>query len=514
MYEVLIADDEYYVRKALINLVSWEALGFHVLGEAENGIEALNRMRKDHVDVLIADIRMPKLSGLELIAAAKKLTPSLECLVMSGYDDFIYVKEAMKLGVIDYLQKPVDAREIETTLRALADRLKTSASLNRYSPNQSAEILAHLSYLNMQQRAQHLLQPPVDPAALADAKRYGVVMLCAAAAQNMERFEPWICEKTGLLDEGNALGFTVNALVLPDMPLRICLILSGEQLTAEDIRRTATSFFSGFAALAGTDVSCGYTAEPCDRQRLPEAKQQADTALKSKLLLGKSFISTADLQPPEPSEQEALMNAVIAFREVLTNQDAKSAHLRLLDIFTLPIVHITTLENALRYLYDIICEYRMRYQTSPSELTAQLSSPNSIYIFHSVEQLRNEIIPPILDYFFRNECFLDEHVAVQIQRYVRNNLNGDLHLNTLASLFYLSPNHISFLFKKETGYTISEYIENTRMERAKALLCTSNTTVAEVSAQVGYQNAAYFSRAFKKVTGLSPAQYQARYTIG
>ena len=117
-----------------------------------------------------------------------------------------------------------------------------------------------------------------------------------------------------------------------------------------------------------------------------------------------------------------------------------------------------------------------------------------------------------LDFFFFNKHFLDDRIVGQVQLYIRQHLREDLKVSTLGQIFFLSPNHLSFLFKKETGYTLSDYVENARMERARVLL-SMDYSIVEVAMQVGYSDASYFSRVFKKKTGMSPQKYQHEYKL-
>jgi two-component system response regulator YesN len=517
MYQVLLADDEYYVRKALINLTDWEALGFHITFDAGNGIEALEKMRASPVDVLITDIRMPKLNGLELIEAAKRLNPQLQCVILSGYDDFAYAKAALRLGVVDYLQKPVDGRELNEVLDAVRKRIQQQSGLRETSREQSEEALEHLKYLTMQQQVFQMLQPSPSDApemeGLSPDDRFGVALLYSGAIAQGDRIEKWICRKTGISGGGEALACKAYAHVLPDMPLRVRFLLAGPGLAPADVARAARALYGEFCDLAPERAACAYADRVGPLNALHALDREASVALKSKILMNRPVISSADAGQPNPDEQEHLMTTILSFRSALAERNLQDARMLLLTLFASPVSHVSVLENILKYLYDIICEYRVRYQVQDSELTAQLSSSNYILAFDSQQELRNTIVPQILDFFFRNEGLLDDKITLQIQRHIRQNLASDLRVTTLASMFYLSPNHLSFLYKKETGYALSEYIENARMERAKALLSTSDAAVAQIAQQVGYPNAAYFSRAFKRVTGLSPASYQSKFRL-
>ena len=117
MYSILIADDEKYVRQDIIRSVSWTDHGYFIVGEASNGAQALEKIKELQPDVLITDIRMPLTDGLSLIERALKLQPNLHSVIVSGYEDFHYAREAIRLNVLDYLTKPIDETSILSMLK-------------------------------------------------------------------------------------------------------------------------------------------------------------------------------------------------------------------------------------------------------------------------------------------------------------------------------------------------------------------------------------------------------------
>lgn len=130
-YRVLLADDERWIRSLLRSIVSWRKLGAEIVGEAEDGLTALALCRIKHPDILISDVRMPAMSGLELIEKVREELPHVQCVVISGYDEFQFAQRALRLGVVDYLLKPLDARQVETVLRRAVGRLQAQREDSR-----------------------------------------------------------------------------------------------------------------------------------------------------------------------------------------------------------------------------------------------------------------------------------------------------------------------------------------------------------------------------------------------
>lgn len=511
MYNVLIADDEFFVRTSIISRVDWAGLGLNVVGEAENGLEALGFIRSGSVDILLTDIRMPEMDGLTLISAAKELNGAIQCIILSGYDDFAYAKSAILLGVANYIQKPVDEEELENTLRQVVQRLDSTKQIQQMH-SQSQSVLKRMSTLKVQQGLNQLfLGREALEEFVESGEQFAVILVYTSALCSPDRFNIWVEERSQLQPgaDSQLLGSPMDA-----MPLRLRFLMHGHQLTCGAVCAAAQQLMDDLQAQLPNDtVRAAYSEVVLGAGRIPSANAQAVTALKSKLLYPHALLSPKLIQPQNLDEQQQAIERVMQLRDALASRDMKQARLLIYSLFSLNLSHIHTLETALRYIGDVIQEYRARYLLDASELSTLLSSEDCVLHYDTLEQLRNELIPQILDFFFYNESFLDDRIVGHVQYYIRQNLAEDLKVSTLGKLFYLSPNYLSYLFKKETGYTLSEYVENVRMERARALLSMSVSTVSEVAAQVGYPDAAYFSRVFKKATGHSPQKYQAEFRL-
>lgn len=507
MYSVLIADDEYYVRAGIKNRIDWEELNLRLAGEVENGLAALDFIRENPVDILLTDIRMPEMDGLKLIAAAKQLKPALRCVILSGYDDFSYAQTAIRLGVADYIQKPVDEEELTATFRRIISELETDAGKEVPSGIEETALNKHLSHQKSLRMLEQLRAGQQADFPLGKHDRMGMIVLYAPSAFSQEKMEEWAMGRSHP-------PFRLLGGVLGEPPLRVLFLAAGNGLDEKELVRLTRKLQAELQQpLSGEPVyaACSYAVE--DIRALPQAYRAAMTAMKSKLLYPDHVLYPDMLKPQDMDEQKEAIRIIMELREALGQRDNKRVQILVLMLFTGRFTHVDTLETVLRYLGDIVSEYRARYHAEAGELSALLSGEDALLQFDTMDQLRSTLTPQILDFFFYNESFLDDRIVGRVQMYVRQHLNEDLKVSTLGQLFFLSPNHLSYLFKKETGYTLSDYVENVRMERARALLSMAGNTVSEVAMQVGYADAAYFSRVFKKATGLSPQKYQAIYKL-
>lgn len=507
MYSVLIVDDEYYIRSGIKNRLDWEGLNLRLVGECENGLAALDFIRENVVNILLTDIRMPEMDGLKLIAAAKQIQPRLRCVILSGYDDFAYAQTAIRLGVSDFIQKPVDEEELAATFRRILGELAADEAHEPSNGMMEAALNKHLNHQKSLRMLEQLRAGQPADFSVGAHERLGMIILYSSCAYGEEKMEDWVMSR-------RQPNIRLLGGVLGEPPLRILFLAMGAELndkTLIGLARTLRGELQEQMCGASIYAACSHGVE--NLRALPQAYRDAITALKSKLLYPDHILYPDMLKPQNMDEQKEAIRIIMDLREALSQRDKKRVQMLVLMFFTGRFSHVATLETSLRYLGDIVSEYRARYHAEAGELSALLSGEDALLQFDAMEQLRSTLMPQVLDFFFYNENFLDDRIVGQVQLHVRQHLSEDLKVSTLGQLFFLSPNHLSYLFKKETGYTLSDYVENVRMERARALLSMADSTVAEVAMQVGYTDAAYFSRVFKKATGLSPQKYQAIYKL-
>ena len=133
MYKVMLADDENLILQGLENIIEWEELGLEIVNKASNGQEAIDKFKENPVDIVVTDINMPQVTGLELLKELKKINSDVKFIILSGYDDFSYAKKAIELGVENYMLKPIDEEELEKTLKNTINKIKQEKEENKSS---------------------------------------------------------------------------------------------------------------------------------------------------------------------------------------------------------------------------------------------------------------------------------------------------------------------------------------------------------------------------------------------
>jgi len=537
---VLIVDDEQHAREAAKLLVPWEQFGVTELLEAENGADAQQIIAQKHPDIIVTDMHMPLTDGMQLIEWLDSNEPNAKLIVISGYNDFKYVRHTLKHGGIDYLLKPIDPaqllsavhRAIEMRQQEERDRLKQieqDITMNQYKP-------VYRDYLFGQLIApQHSETEPIIRQ-LAD-QFPGIIGadLCRAALFPLQAIMHRLLRRFGgdrdlaVFALQNVLNdFIVNdwgigcAFRSPTDPEELVVLYwrhAGDQQACTErteqlvqaLRHTFDlPFYAGLSCIAKFPQEAASAVLSARRGCLnrnllaegppavwPDSSIVAsshDSSVLPDLTALAEPIRLALLGRDEPSLRAALepwfqasskLTSISPIQVERWQKQLDIAALRwqqreseeqdnpLIQPFTLPFIFedsgILSLEQTKQHWFERLLEH--------AEAMARL------------QRQERSVIADMIDYIERH-------------------LQEDLSLQQLAARFFLSREYVSRRFRQETGVTLSEYVERHRMKQATKLLSNRSYKVTDVAELVGYSDEKYFSKVFKKHTGLSPQQYR------
>lgn len=378
--KALIVDDEKNVRKVMRQLGEWESVGINEVLEATNGIEALEIIEKEKPGVIFTDIKMPKMSGLQLIERLNQHSYTGKVILVTGYDDYTFMRKAIQLNSFDYLLKPIDPEAFQQVLTKVVDSLEVEQEENE-------EILAEAKKLRHSQL---------------------MTSLC--------------------LNEGTDTAFLHS--IIPE---------------AEDIDFTLLYFYQG------------HQPDPCINELSNEL-------------------------------QARNMGATFTF------QGEENLYI------------VLTAKHQWVYVERWISENI----SIPIRLVQ-----DSFSSFNQIPEVFNGLLTALKGNQYRAIRQVDELEALkrmqEIVAYVEDYYMEDISLQKLSKMFFLTREHISRKFKKETGMTLSKYVTNLRVRQAKQWLLETAETIHSISLMLGYQDEKYFSKLFKKVVGLTPFEYRALY---
>lgn len=535
--KVFLVEDEYIAREGIKNNIDWEKNGYDFCGEASDGELAFPMISEKRPDIVITDIRMPFMDGIELSRMIKEEYPEIKIIILSGHEEFEYAKAAIQIGVEEYLLKPINGDELLQVVNRVAQKIKEE--------NESRETLQEgEGDENFEYAKRQLLSSLIDDnASLSDAMEqgkkihlnlmaqcYNIMMLKLQRKNKEQGFSQRILELYKTMED--TLKEQDGQSIMFDRAPEGKVILfmgSGE----EEIRRNMDVFAGQFREILPEyeDVTYfGSVGVPVMRLReLGESYEAASHGFSYRFLtepnqivdnhtvfdqtrnekkfscsIGSVDIQNLDKQKIESFLKGGEMDEIHFFVEEYMKNTGDAG------------------KNSMIFRQYIVMDMffaASHFLTQITDGREQLGEP-----FESPEQMQKIVSDLEATVVYIKELFTKvmqvrdaqttEHnsdVVENAKKYISENYHDEeLTLNTVAHEVNVSPNHLSAMFSQKTGQTFVKYLTDVRMHRAKELLkCTSKRS-NEICEEVGYRDPHYFSHLFKKNVGCSPIQYRER----
>lgn len=402
MIKAIIVDDEQMTRKGLLEFVDWKKFDIQVVGEATDGLEGLELAKKVKPDIAICDVKMPKMNGIALAENILEILPHCKIIFLSGYSDKEYLKSAIKIKAMDYIEKPFNMLQFEELL-------------------------------------------------------HKTVGLC-------------IKEKEKMLKEEELFG-KMQKSVFHFRNSLLTYLFKNEDIDLNKIKEIL-ELINLNLPLDGDFVCIVFKFE--NNIDIKEMTQTVDKVIKEEkqnLLIGSK-------------NQEAIIICPVANKEHL--------------------MHITDfLKRVIRHINK---NYKVSIAGAMGSVVSSLSEVKTSY---------EEALEVIKDKAFKNMNSLivydsskDKSIIRTIEKYIQKHYEDDISINSIAAAVYLTPQYLCKVYKKETGDTLNDYITKVRIQAAKELLEDRRLKLYEVAYKVGYKDANYFARVFKKLTGINPSEYR------
>ena len=503
MYTVLLVDDEEMVTQGITRFVPWEETGFTVAGTASSADKALAFLEKTPVDLVFTDITMPVKSGLELIEAINEKYPKIKTVIISGYSDFNYAQQAIRLGALDYLTKPINFGAMRTLLEKV--RVKLDEEHQRSGSDvKLQEILAHSMIMNICNGI------PYDK---SKASIY-LDTTCPITAVRISFREKHPFPEDLYPEISQALGRC--QIVSPTENEALC-VLEGERKPAEILK--GLEQLIDLVAVGGYHMYAGVSEQVSSYSDLRIAFLQAAKAMRYQKARNTSGVTCfrlmREIYPNSKEDEEQQIT------QLISSLAAPDTRATLIQDFTTTLSAMETRPNfsfamAQRFCTELLIELDARLQDLLSEdysrhayLSESLMDVLSAKTLPEIQEYMVGHIQKLLD----NLGQLDEsqnamELIDRVKKYIQAHFAENLTLTVLSEVFFVCPAYLSRLFKKKTGINFVDYLTNLRMEKAKEFLAIPSMKVYTVAEMVGYENPRYFSRLFKDATGTSPQEYR------
>ncbi len=523
LYKIMIVDDEAEVRTAIAHIIDWKALGFEIAAEAENGVDALEKAEALDLDVVLTDIKMPFMDGLELGAELSRRKPGLKLIVFSGFDAFEYAQEAIKLNVVEYVLKPVNAAELTDVLGRVRGLLDDEIAQRR-NIDQLNQVYQKSLPLLREKFLQELLRGPMDPREVAQQAdrfgltvregRYKVVAVCSLSPGPERR--PALSEELLPVSVEQMISDACRDRCHREIYTSVSSILvvtAWDQEPVESLMRLLGEVCSESARVLGITVTAGI-GRPCQKlEELYRSCAEAWAAVEYKAVVGGGKpIYIQDMERLERSPQEPenrLSRQLLSVVKFGSREQISALVHQLLADGGDDWSPQTRFIGVLGVLLPIIQQYNLGEEEmlGPRQEWLALLTQDA-----PVEDLRAWLLSVCLKMsgsMDQRRVSTAKRLVEEAERYIREHYqNSDLSVEKLCSHLHISQSYFSTIFKQETGRSYVQYLTDVRMEHAVELLRSTDDKTYLIAEKVGYDEPNYFSYVFKKRFGVTPSQFR------
>ena len=531
MLKVFLAEDEFIIREGIKNNIDWQAHGYEFCGEASDGELAFPLIQKTRPDILITDIKMPFVDGLALSRLVKKELPETEIIILSGYEEFDYAKEAIQIGVARYLLKPINGetllQEIDSVAEIILSKQKEKEIREKYqremeenSLRDQMDLFQHLVTGDCSMEELLSVADKLDLKIMAPW--YSIVLL---KIQSMKHDYEEYSGSIVVVDERIAKLAEPEHVLIFDRALEGRAFLfkadSEDELLAyqKEYLGDVKEVLSGYANLR----YFGGIGTPVNRLReIPASFEDASHAFAHRYLVAESCILDSSLlmQEGAAENEDFRISAVnpeqidrTKMQEFLRTGDLDEV-VYFVDEFFGKLDGGAMKSRIFRqYItmdaYFSIVDFLKGLGLQKDEIEAPDQDSSILQDEKSAMDYIIRIMEKALVLREKKASSRYEDVVSEVIHYIENNYaQEELSLNLLASHVNFSPNHLSMIFSQQTGQTLIRYLTDYRMNRAKELLRCSSKKSSVISMEVGYKDPHYFSYLFKKTQGMTPTQYR------
>ncbi|WP_053372157.1 response regulator [Paenibacillus sp. FJAT-27812] len=524
MYSILIVDDEAIELETMEHYVPWDKIGITVAGTARNGKEALGKLAELKPDIILTDVRMPIMDGLEFGRRAKQIDKNVKIIYLSGHNEFQYIKAALNIEATGYLLKPIDMEELLSLLEKVKKKCEEDQLADQGGDWVREKLMMRIiREPDQEKRYDYTRQWALSAADFIESKPYAAVYATfdlppaypnAAALPS----SPAATDRTELFR--SVARQKLDSYVIVEAEPNAIFVLfqwKSEQRAAQSAADFWELFREQAAPADGSQMTIGLSNPFIGFHQIWEAYLQARSCNDEKFYkLNGGVITTNDLKPYKQKDEDG-EQAAARLASSIQSGDAEQLALQLEAFFqTIRDERIDrnyAIRTILRLLTALEQHFSMLLAGSLKELLLmdhwkEISSMSSAahiqaYVSHFCDEMRKAASERDVD---RNQSVADQIVKLIGERY-----HLPLTVEEIAKEVYLSPNYIRTIFKEKMGETILDYLTKIRMNRAADLLKDKSLKVREVAHNVGYENVSYFCSIFQKHRGSTPNEYRKMY---
>ncbi len=502
MYRMLIVDDEKNERDCILYLLKNSGLPLEIR-EAEDGVAALALLKGWPAHILFTDVQMPRMDGLELIQKALALYPDIRPIIFSGYADFAYAKTAISLGVENYILKPVVPDELSKTLTTLISQLDADKESFDKQENQKLFLLQYSLQLAI---FGNFDKAKAEPFILEQFSSFRYLVMFTFK-------NDFLVHKSDVFFDNLRSTLAPDGVSVNISPDQAVLFMRTPIL---DAKRFCDKLLAHIRDTFSVDCYIAVTKPLSEYQSFKDAFSFLEQQMEQRFFLPDTLIFLPDMIPTQREETfEDDSQLLPLIQNALASKNKALLQEYLTHLFNKYKVSVNQSQIYVKFLFSNVLT--MLYPSLPAYACANFPPLETmianLYLQPDISEIIRivkEVSKPILDSFSSGLDTMRKEVSCAIA-YIANHYSEELSAEILASAVYLTPDYLSRLFKKSTGKSISQYIRQYRMEKAKDALLHTHKKVIEIGIQSGYPNYSYFCQSFREYFGSSPEKYRQEH---
>ncbi len=530
MYKMVLVDDEKYVIKGLKDSINWKDQDIQIVGEASNGLSAYKLIKDTKPDIVITDIYMPKMGGLELIEKTLDILPHTKIIILSGFEDFEYAQTAIRKKAFDYILKPIEKDKIVDIIKKAKDQIAKELDNIKNMINLKKQLQESLPTLR-EKYLKHLLEGTLSLNNILEEynylninlqKRNFVIMVIEIDDDQEGR-----CEELITLGIKNIIKDSINEVyqgeVVDEYFKKIVIILNYDKcektnIVIEKLEKIGKKIKSSTEKSFDKSLTIGIGRLYEKADYIMDSYKEALEALEYKLFLGKGQIifyndvAVKKNNPPVvyPFSKE---NKIITALNLGDTDNISDYVIDFINFYTKKNnASPEYLKRACLQLIYIILRKLAEWDISLEIVESQEAMvSNRIKALNSCSELQEYLTKFFkgIAYHIKDNKHKSNRSTIENACYfIKKNYYKDISLIDIANYVNLTRTYFASLFKRETGRTVMGYLKEIRINKAKDLLQESNFKIYEVAEKVGYNNSNYFAKVFREHSGVSPNEYR------
>jgi two-component system response regulator YesN len=515
--KLLIIDDEKLTREGLIENIDWNKIGIDEILEADDGINGIKQAKLYKPEIILSDVRMPRMNGIDMCKELLNSLPNSSIIFMSGYSDKEYLKAAISLKAISYVEKPIDSQEIETAIKNAIDTqrilAKNQATIHIHNKFMQDKLSLEIIYTPLKKKVNEYLLQFHELGIPFKASTEFTTLIISLKTPISGIAEPALEDLYQSMEEIIKKYHMNYIFGIKNDEYIILHLFTNQSTHGYNLRGICTSLSNILTEDYHHYITIGKTV-----QGIQAVYQSYNTAV---LLMQCSFfydynsIITANEQDAIPVTINN--NLYKKFEEELTFNDRENVYDIVNDIFQSLKNNQSLLPNYAKDIYYKL--YNLLQNVASSKHISSFFEEFNTAVLDNITKceslsILNQMLLDKLDnYFNALQKENQENATIYaIKEFISKNYSNEhLSVKDISENVFLSSTYVCTIFKNDTGKTLNQYLTEYRIEKAKSMLKDYRNKITDISSKVGYSDGNYFGKAFKKLVGLSPSEYRERY---